>query len=356
MRQFLASLFIVLPAFAHADGPFVVTSIKPVFDLVQTVMTGVGEPELLLSQNESVHHAILRPSRLRSLLAADLLVSVGQHMEPWLEKGIEFQKPNAQWLVLADLADVRLLDIRQPATLASDEEQAQAVLEKPEEPKVEEDADFFQTEDNSLESDLEDTANAAADDADAKILAEISGEPLEPAVDVREHGSGRDPHVWLDPRNSALFLDAIAEVLIEIDPDHADQYQTNAQEAKLALAEAVLSVKDRLVYLTDSRFIYNHDSFQYFEKAFGLKSIGFLSTSDAKQVGARTISGITAKIEFAPVICLIIDESESSRSARNLFPDIETVSLDPLGRGLEPSDSYPASLFLGLSDGFAECD
>ena len=356
MRHFLALLFVVLPNGAGADAPRVVTSIKPVYDLVRTVMASVGEPELLLTQNESVHHASLRPSRLRSLMAADLVVSIGQNMEPWLAKGIELQKPNAQKLVLADLAGVHLLDIRQPATLASDEEQAQAALEKPEEPKVEEDADFFEIEDNSLESDLEDMANSASDVEEAKILAEISGDPLEPVEDVHEQGSGRDPHVWLDPRNSALFLDAIADALIRIDPDHADQYQTNAQEAKLTLADAVLGVKDRLVYLTDSRFIYNHDSFQYFENAFGLKSIGFLSTTDAKQVGARTISGITAKIEFAPVICLIVDDSESSRSAKSLFPDVETVSLDPMGRGLDPSASYPAALFLALSEGFAECD
>lgn len=356
MRLIIALLFALLPGVVWADAPKVLTSIKPVYDLVKAVMVGAGEPEMLLSQNDSPHHASLRPSRMRSLTNADLLVWIGPNMEPWLEKALGTLAPETERLRLIEVAGLRLLKIRQPATLASDEDQELATLEKPEDPQFEQDSDFFVAEDNSLEADLEDQAALEADAADAETLLALEGEGATAAPEISDAFNSVDPHIWLDPMNSALLLDAIAAALAKLDPENSDIYRGNAEAAKLALSEAVLAAKDQLVYLTDSRFIYNHDSFQYFEAAFGLKSIGFLNTSDAKQVGARTVSEITANIEFAPVICIVIDKTESSRAVKSLFPDQEMIALDPMGWGFDPAASYPAALFLNLAEGYAECD
>lgn len=359
MRLIFLLILAALPVRGLAEAPKVVASIKPVFDLVRVVMAGVGVPDLLLTSNESVHHTTLRPSRMRLLSEADLVVLVGGHMEPWLENAVAALAGRSEILTLANVEGVHVLDIRQPATLASDEEQELAASEMPEEPQPEKDSDFFVDEPNFLEKDLEDQAAADAAAADAENLAELAGDgPAgdESILDDHAPGPDTDPHVWLDPKNSALFLTAAAEALSRVDPENAETYRTNAESARQHLSEAVLQVKDRLVDLTDTRFIYNHDSFQYFEKAFGLKSLGSLNTSDGKQVGARTISGITSKLEFAPVICIVIDGSESARSANALFSDLDTVTLDPMGLALEAQESYPASLFLNLAEGFAECD
>ncbi len=359
MRLLIALLLVALPVQAPAEAPKVVTSIRPVHDLVRVIMAGVGEPELLLKQNESVHHPTMRPSRMRSLAEADLVVWVGEGLEPWLTRGLAAVNRGTAKLELTKVEGIHLLEIRQPATLAPDADQALAALEKPDEPETEADADFFSGEENFLEADLEDQAANTADAADAERLLDLESPAeagAEPLAEQDDHGSFHDPHIWLDPRNSALMLEAIAEALVQIDPDNADIYLANAEEARLDLGEALLAVRDQLVNLTDTRFIFNHDSFQYFEAAFGLKSIGTLSTTDAKQVGARTISGIQNDVEFAPVICLIIDRSESGRSARALFSGMTTIALDPMGSELEPGQNYPGSLFLGLAEGFASCD
>ncbi len=357
MRLSYLSALALLPLHAFAEAPVVVTSIKPVYDLTRTIMAGVGEPSLLMSKGESPHHAAMRPSRMRSLAQADLVILIGDNMEPWLEKGLDAVNANTDRLELSAIEGVLVLEIRQPATLAPDEEQALAALEKPEEPAPEEDADFFQEEANFTESDLEDQAVSEADAADAALIEKLGGDVAgdEDGHD-HDHGSGHDPHLWLDPKNSALFLDAIAQALVKIDPDNAETYLGNAVEAKLDLTEALLEVKDKLINLTDTRFIFNHDSMQYFESAFRIKSLGALSTTDALKVGARTVAELQADLEFAPVICLAIDQSESSRSATALFPDLAVITLDPMGQDLDPKASYPASLFLGLAESFASCN
>lgn len=349
-----------VPLQATAEVPDVVTSIKPVYDLTRTIMAGVGEPVLLLSRSESVHHASLRPSRMRSLAGADLIIWIGENMEPWLDAGLQNTRAGAGKLILSDVPGLTLLDIRQPATLASAEEQAQALLEDANaEPQIEEDADFFVAEDDRLESELEADAAGVADAADTALLAEHVGDgdaALPQAGHSHEPGKGHDPHIWLDPGNAELLLDAIAATLSRIDPDNSEIYLGNAGVARQELQDAVLDSRDLLVNLTDTRFIFNHDSFQYFENAFGLKSIGALTTSAGQKVGARTISGLENKLEFVPVLCVVIDASESDRSAKALFGDAETIALDPLGFGLPKDESYPASLFLALAAGFAACE
>jgi zinc transport system substrate-binding protein len=359
MRMILACLAL-LPTFALA-APVVVTSIRPVFDLTAQVMQGVGEPVALLAGTASPHHAELRPSGRRALGEAELVISVGLGLEPWLEHGLEAAGPRPH-LVLAAVEGVKLLPIRQPATLAAAEEQEAALGEAGHgaEPKGESDADFFQEESDDLEAVAEAEAIAAEAAADLAAEAEFGGGADESHDHEAEEGqvrpaTGMDPHIWLDPGNARLFLDAIAAELSRIDPENAVTYRANAEEAKLDLAEALLTVRDLLAEETDTRFVFNHDTFQYFEAAFGLKSLGSMTTAHGQVIGARSVAEVEDAADFAPVLCVIIDQAESSRSVKNLFPRAKSAVLGPLGHGLDEADPYPARLFLALAEGFGAC-
>ena len=66
--------------------PKVVVSIKPLHSLVSGVMEGVGEPNLLLEGNASVHVYSMRPSEVSMLQQAELFFWVGPQLETFLEK------------------------------------------------------------------------------------------------------------------------------------------------------------------------------------------------------------------------------------------------------------------------------
>lgn len=83
-RIALFLLLTALPARA-ADAPRVVADIAPVHSLVAQVMQGVGAPLLLLDGAGDPHHVQLRPSQMRALARADLVVWVGAALTPWLE-------------------------------------------------------------------------------------------------------------------------------------------------------------------------------------------------------------------------------------------------------------------------------
>ena len=69
-------------------GIVVVTDIQPVQALVAEVMGDLGAPVLLLEKGANEHDVQLRPSQLRALAEAGLLVWVGPELTPWLERAL----------------------------------------------------------------------------------------------------------------------------------------------------------------------------------------------------------------------------------------------------------------------------
>ena len=79
----------VATAPAALAAPDVVVSIAPVHSLVAAVMTGVGEPKLLVPPGASPHAFSLRPSDARALSNAEIVVRVGTDLETFLDKPLK---------------------------------------------------------------------------------------------------------------------------------------------------------------------------------------------------------------------------------------------------------------------------
>ena len=69
-------------------SPNIVVSIKPIHSIVSALTQGVSTPTLLLSGNQSAHHAHLKPSQISLLEKADLVVIVHPDFEEGLAKSI----------------------------------------------------------------------------------------------------------------------------------------------------------------------------------------------------------------------------------------------------------------------------
>lgn len=98
------------PCFAGA--PKVVTDIKPVHSLVAMVMTGVGEPDLIIGSGASPHDFSLRPSQARMLQEADAVFWIGKDLTPWLSKPIGTLAPTAVSVELLHNSEITVLNNR----------------------------------------------------------------------------------------------------------------------------------------------------------------------------------------------------------------------------------------------------
>ncbi|STM51072.1 high-affinity zinc transporter periplasmic protein [Escherichia coli] len=87
--------------------PFV-ASLKPVGFIASAIADGVTETEVLLPDGASEHDYSLRPSDVKRLQNADLVVWVGPEMEAFMQKPVS-KLPGAKQVTIAQLEDVKPL-------------------------------------------------------------------------------------------------------------------------------------------------------------------------------------------------------------------------------------------------------
>lgn len=79
-------LFLLSPTLIAQERLQLVASVKPLQLVAHAIVADLGEVDLLIPPGASPHHYALKPSDIRVLQKADLVVWVGPDMEQFLEK------------------------------------------------------------------------------------------------------------------------------------------------------------------------------------------------------------------------------------------------------------------------------
>ncbi|MGR5236587.1 zinc ABC transporter substrate-binding protein ZnuA [Vibrio alfacsensis] len=90
-RTLILAVTTMLTLPAHAIT--VLTSVKPIQMIVSELTQGISQPDVLLQSNASPHDYALRPSDVKNIASADLVIWYGHDLEPFLEKVIA-ERPN----------------------------------------------------------------------------------------------------------------------------------------------------------------------------------------------------------------------------------------------------------------------
>ncbi len=77
----LCILFLCLHGTVLSAAPRVVASVTPVHEIAAAIMTGVAEPGLIIDARASAHHFALKPSHMRRLHQADMVIWIDRHFE-----------------------------------------------------------------------------------------------------------------------------------------------------------------------------------------------------------------------------------------------------------------------------------
>lgn len=298
MRLFLLLILVlsVTPCFA---APKVVVSIAPLHSLTSALMTGVGEPQLLLRRSDSPHSASLRPSQATALTDADLMIWVGPELESFLTQPV-----------------MRLLKPRVELQLLREE----TLLRLP------------QREGGLWEEDLHE------------------GE------DEHQHAE-YNPHIWLSPENANEIARLITQRLILIDPANREAYQKNLNQLNLRIAQTRQQLSQRLLPFAGKPYLVFHDAYPYFEKAFNLNAIGSVRISAEQAPGARRVQQIREKVSRSQAVCLFSEPQFSPALAQTLATGttLRLGVLDPLGRLTGNAEDRWFQLMEDLGEGLTRC-
>ena len=85
----LMLILICLQSTAVLAAPRVVTSIAPLQEITATLMTGVASPQSIIADGASTHHFAFRPSHMRLLQQADLVIWIDRHFEAGFQRVAE---------------------------------------------------------------------------------------------------------------------------------------------------------------------------------------------------------------------------------------------------------------------------
>lgn len=277
------------------------TSIKPLQLIAAAVQDGVGQPAVLLPPGASPHRFALRPSDIRRLREASLFYWVGPDLEGFLNKPLAARE--GQSVALQSLPGLTLRHFGESAEEHADEHEH---------------------------------------------LSEHDHDHRPGSIDV---------HLWLLPANARLIAARMAADLAAIDPANAARYQANLTAFESRLKQLDQRLQARLAPLAGKPFFVFHETYDYFEQAYGLRHAGVFSLGSEVQPGARHVAAMREQLKAAGPSCVFSEPPLQPRLAQTLSEGlpVQLAELDALGSEVALGPQGYEQLLEGLAETLAGC-
>lgn len=153
------------------------------------------------------------------------------------------------------------------------------------------------------------------------------------AEEGAQHDHGiHDPHTWLDPMNVAVIGTHIADELAKIDPEHADDYRTNATALSDEMSSLDNDFATGLASCQLDTFIVNHEAFGYLADKYGLHQEGIVGLSTEEEPSPARIAQVQQIASEHGVNTIFYEHAVSPAVAEAIASDLglTTDVLDPV--------------------------
>ena len=293
-----------------AEDLKVATSIKPLHSLVSAVMSGVGEPTLIIQGHVSPHDHILRPSDMRTLQNSDVVFFIDETLETSMGTAVQALDESIDVIALMTVDNIQLLEWDGAHSHGDD-------------PEEHDDHDDHAVDESTINTSL------------------------------------YDHHIWLDPVNAVHMTKAIVQVLSSHDEENAELFSDNAEE----LIQEIEEMTKRLSASFDSvttelkPFIVYHDGYQSFEHRFGLDGLTNAFVKGEHTPGARHIQQLQRNVSELNIEC-VFTEPQFDDDFLDALEDTDNLkirTLDPLGANLTPGPKMYTELIENISSSLLDC-
>ena len=130
--------------------------------------------------------------------------------------------------------------------------------------------------------------------------------------DVHPDGN---PHYSTDPYFMPVLADAIADRLALIDPEHAGEYRANAEAFRSQWQEKLEKWKREMAPLAGTKVVQYHQLFNYFLKRFGLVSVGNIEPLPGINPSSRHTMELIERMRADKVKMILQDVYHSPKTA-----------------------------------------
>ena len=290
---------------AHRADAAVVASIKPLGFIASAIADGVTDTQVLLPDGASEHDYSLRPSDVKRLQNADLVVWVGPDMEAFMTKSVQ-GTPEAKKVTIADLAKVKPL------------------LQK-----------------------------GSDDDGDEHDHDHDDGENS----DHHHHHGDYNMHLWLSPEIAKASAVAIHEKLVELMPQSRAKLDANLHAFEAQLAATDKQVGTELAPLKGKGYFVFHDAYGYYEKHYGLTPLGHFTVNPEIQPGAQRLHEIRTQLVEQKATCVFAEPQFRPAVVEAVArgTSVRMGTLDPLGTSIKLGKESYSQFLTQLANQYASC-
>ncbi|MBW1254391.1 zinc ABC transporter substrate-binding protein ZnuA [Pantoea allii] len=273
---------------AHAN---IVASIKPVGFIASAIADGVTPVDVLLPDGASEHDYALRPSDVKRLQNAELVVWVGPEMEAFMTKSAA-ALPEKKNLEIVQISGVKPMLLRGG-----------------------EDDDHHDHDDTEHDHDAE----------------------------HHHHHGEFNMHLWMSPEIAKKTAVAIHGKLLELMPQDKAKLDANLQHFEAELANTDKRIISQLAPVKDKGYFVFHDAYTYFEKHYGLSPTGHFTVNPEIQPGAQRLHQIRTQLVEKKAVCVFAEPQfrPAVIDAVARGTQVRKGTLDPLGTDISlGKDSY----------------
>jgi len=154
---------------------------------------------------------------------------------------------------------------------------------------------------------------------DVSEFIELKGQISVPVTrDMGDVHAAGNPHYWLDPANGILMAKAITERLAKLDANHTQFYQDNFNKFKDKLARKILQWKADLQHFNGQKIIAYHTSLLYLAGAFNFDVRGYVEPKPGLSPSASHLNQLIKTIKAESIRYLLMEPYYETRSAQLL--------------------------------------
>jgi zinc transport system substrate-binding protein len=146
-----------------------------------------------------------------------------------------------------------------------------------------------------------------------------------------DHGD-EDPHTWLDPNTMIVVTKAVATELSRIDPDHAADFEANADRLVTELSDLDTSFSTGLQTCTTRTIVTSHAAFRYLAAAYGLEQVAIAGVDPSNEPSPSQLADITELVRDEKITTIFTEELVSPAIADTIADETgaATATLDPV--------------------------
>ena len=157
-----------------------------------------------------------------------------------------------------------------------------------------------------------------------------------------------DPHIWLSPTLVSTQAQTIYDTLVELDPDHQADYQTNLDAFLTEVGALDNYIAETMKAVEGKKIIVTHPAWSYFANDYGLEMIPM--SPDGQEPDAARIDELVTFAKEEGIKAVFVQAEFDTEPGLELALKIDgrTIPLSPLNPAWENNLRSVALMFAGV--------